>query len=400
MNRWKSLIYQVAIVVSELLVFAALPLTVFARLAYSLTPWPRASIWTGTPILTLSRKAAAERLLGVRAISVVRRSYYITNDFDIDLNRIARGQVFLGFAMGYAIFLWSCVVAKRVHTFADGGLLPGRQRWMFSSFELLVYRLLKIKHFVWVYGADIRTREKTQQMGAPNCCTDCTQVKLACICDESLARRNMQKLQAGAVAIFSMGDMIEYTEGSNNTLFYWPLNLDADNGARYQPTLPAAQGHQPLRVVHAPNHRMFKGTHHIETAVANLQAAGVAIELVLVEKVPNARALDIYRTADIVFDQCMIGFHGYFALEAMALGKPVMCFVRNPKAYLLAPQECPIINITLASLEQQLRFYAEEGRGQLRDIGLRGRHYIERHYTEQAFSNRLQKAYSELGIES
>lgn len=398
MNRWKSLVYEAFIAVSELLLLAALPLLWVARLGYGLSWRPRASVWTGTPILTLSRKAAAERLLGVRALSVVRHSYYITSDFDVDLNRAARGNLFFGFAMSYGMFLWLCVVAKRVHTFADGGLLPLRQRWLFSSVELWVYRLLRIEHFVWVYGADVRTRSKTLALGTPNCCTDCTQINIACVCDTVLAERNMQRVSASAAAIFSMGDMVEYTPGSNNHLFFWPIHLAAENGERYQPAVPQIDTRRPLRVVHAPNHRMFKGTHHLEHAVARLQAAGVLIELVLVEKVPNTRALEIYRSADLVFDQCMIGFHGYFALEAMALGKPVMCFIRRPEDYLLAPEECPIINVSLATLEQDLRFYAGEGRGKLRAIGSQGRRYIERHYTEEAFSHRLQTAYAGLGI--
>lgn len=400
MSRWKSLVYEAFVAVSELLVLAALPLVWAARLCYGATGRSRASIWTGTPILTLSRKAAAERLLGVRALSVVRQSYYITSDFDVDLARTARGNLFLGFALSYAMFLWLCVVAKRVHTFADGGLLPVRRRWLFSRVELWAYRLLGIEHFVWVYGADVRTREKTLALGTPNCCTDCTQINVACVCDTTLAARNMRRLSGSAAATFSMGDMVEYTPGSNNRLFFWPLDLGAENGARYHPAAPNTDTRQPLRVAHAPNHRMFKGTRHLEQAVARLQEAGVLIELVLVEKVPNTRALEIYRSADLVFDQCMIGFHGYFALEAMALGKPVMCFIRRPDTYLLAPEECPIINVSVATLEQELRFYAAEGRSKLPALGAQGRRYIERHYTEEAFSHRLQTAYAGLGIKS
>ena len=44
----------------------------------------------------------------------------------------------------------------------------------------------------------------------------------ACICDEDRRLRYIARLREYACAIFSMGDMIEYTPGSVNDLFFWP----------------------------------------------------------------------------------------------------------------------------------------------------------------------------------
>ena len=51
----------------------------------------RRSLWAGTPILTLPVKAQAERLLGVKADTLVYQTYYITSDFRFDLSRWNRG---------------------------------------------------------------------------------------------------------------------------------------------------------------------------------------------------------------------------------------------------------------------------------------------------------------------
>jgi glycosyltransferase involved in cell wall biosynthesis len=143
---------------------------------------------------------------------------------------------------------------------------------------------------------------------------------------------------------------------------------------------------------------MFKGTHFLIEAVDSLKAEGIPIELILVEKIPNDRALEIYRSADIIFDQCLIGFHGYFALEGMAMGKPVMCFIRKPEEYLLHPEECPIINTHIKTLKADIRKLVED-REQLREIGIKSRQYIEKYFTLEAFAGRLKKAYQDLGIE-
>jgi hypothetical protein len=153
----------------------------------------------------------------------------------------------------------------------------------------------------------------------------------------------------------------------------------------------------PVRVVHAPNHRGFKGTHYLLDAVARLQAEGQPVELQLVERVPNRQALEIYRTADIVFDQCLIGFHGYFALEALALGKPVMVFIRDPNRYLLRPGECPFVNAPADQVEAVLRELVRD-RQRLHDLGKQGRRYIERYFSLEAYANRLRRTYRELGF--
>jgi hypothetical protein len=198
------------------------------------------------------------------------------------------------------------------------------------------------------------------------------------------------------MAVFSMGDMIEYTPTSRNDLFFWPIDLAQKGGHPYHPVPPDGSSTGPLRVVHASNHRLTKGTASLIAAVEDLRAQGVPIELTLVERIPNTQALEIYRTADVVFDQCLIGFHGYFALEAMAMAKPVMCFIRKPQEYLLDPEACPIIRTHRDRLAQDLRRLAAS-RPELREIGLRSRQYIERNYSLQAFAGRLQSAYRELG---
>ena len=40
------------------------------------------SIWTGPPIITLAKNCKIERRLGFRSISIVKTSYFITNEFD------------------------------------------------------------------------------------------------------------------------------------------------------------------------------------------------------------------------------------------------------------------------------------------------------------------------------
>lgn len=354
------------------------------------------SLWAGTPIITLALKAKAERMLGIKAVSFVYSTYYITQEFDINLSQFCKSHILIKVLSVFA-FLWACIFFDRLHFYCDRGLLEPISPFVFNSLELLVYKLLKIDVFFWTYGADVRTRKKTLSLGEPNCCTNCTLIGKACICDDKKQKKVLYRLKRYSKAIFSMGDMIEYVNNSRNDLFYWPIDLNAEGGKKYEPCYPQIDPSKPLKIIHASNHRMFKGTNFLIKVVEELKSEGSNIELILVEGIPNNEAIKIYKSADIIFDQCLIGFHGYFAIESMALGKPVMCFIRKPKKYLLHPEECPIINVHINTLKNELRRFEKE-RTLLREIGIKSRRYVEKYYSLEAFSARLRKIYKDMGL--
>jgi hypothetical protein len=357
------------------------------------------SLWAGSPIINMAICARGEQLLGVQADSLVFSTYFVTDDFTFNLARWNRGPlVWKEVILPFLVLMWACVRYDRFHFFCDRGLLPTRD-FCFNNDELRLLRCLRKEIYLYTYGADVRTRRRTEALGIYNCCSECPSPGRACVCDDARGERTYRHLSANATAIFSMGDMIHYTPGSRNDLFYWPIDLERDGGKRYAPCYPEVDSDRPIRIVHAPNHRGFKGTHFLVEAVERLRHDGLQVELVLVERIPNRLALEIYRSADIIFDQCLVGFHGYFALEALAIGKPVMVFLRDPKTYLLKPEECPFVNTSVESLESDLRMLTQN-RSLLRELGKQGRRYIENHYSLAAFAARLKRVYEEIAAKS
>ena len=353
----------------------------------------RRSLWAGTPILTLSVTAQAERMLGVEAHSLVYQPYFITNRFDFNLSRW-HSMPIVGRLLPYAVLLWACLRYQRFHFFYSHGILPSLRPFHFNQRELKLLRKLGKEVFFWPYGADVRFETRTRTLGPTNCCTDCPAPGQFCVCDEGSAQENFERIRKYATAVFSMGDMLEYTPGSRNDLFHWPIDLDADSGQRFAPVYPDPDSQEPTRVVHSPNHRWFKGTRFLLDAIDNMRRDGINIELTLIERMPNDQALEMAKSADIVFDQCLIGFHGYTALEAMAMGKPVLTFIRKPE-YLLCPEECPMLSASADQLESVLRKLVAD-RSRLQRLGIEGRAYIEKHFTLAAFSERLATAYADL----
>lgn len=355
------------------------------------------SLWVGTPIINMATNAKAERILGVNAKSLVYTTYFITEAFDYDLSKWTRIPL-VGRVVPLMVFIWACVVADRLHFYCDRGILPSRGHFGFDYVELYIYRLLGIPVFLWTYGADIRNEKTCRAMGEPNCCTHCDKPGVYCVCDPVIALRKLEKLRSLSKAIFAgVGDMFGYTPGSRDNVYFWPVDLMADSGARYRPHYPLSDQNKPLRIVHASNHRRVKGTDYLVKAIDDLKEEGLAVDLVLVEGVPNRKALDLYRSADVIFDQCLMGNYGFFALEAMALGKPVMAFIRKPDEYILHPEQCPLINTHVKTLKQDIRQLVTH-RNDLEDLGRRGRKYIENHFSLEAFAGRLGDVYRELGV--
>lgn len=81
-------------------------------------------------------------------------------------------------------------------------------------------------------------------------------------------------------------------------------------------------------VVHAPSRRGVKGTDSILGAVDQLKDK-LHFEFRLIEGLPHEEAIALYANADLVIDQLRIGWYGVLAVEAMALGKPTIAYIRE-----------------------------------------------------------------------
>lgn len=112
----------------------------------------------------------------------------------------------------------------------------------------------------------------------------------------------------------------------------------AINLAEFTPAYPEVDKKVPL-VVHAPSDRTLKGTQYLLDAVDKLKKEGINFDFRLIEGLPYETAKRIYQQADIVVDQLCIGSFGIFSLEGMALGKPVICYIRPalPSSSLIVP---------------------------------------------------------------
>ncbi len=160
---------------------------------------------------------------------------------------------------------------------------------------------------------------------------------------------------------------------------------------RFTP-VPPSDSPRPL-VVHAPSNREKKGTRYVIEACEQLN-----VELDIVEGVPHDEARERYARADIVVDQLNAGWHGVFALESMALGKPVVAHLKPDVVERSAEgfgQRVPIVPATRETLADALRPLVEQP-ALRREIGAQSRAYVEQIHDVGRVADRLLDIYRSL----
>jgi hypothetical protein len=155
---------------------------------------------------------------------------------------------------------------------------------------------------------------------------------------------------------------------------------------------PRSENPRPL-IVHAPSSRRRKGTEHVVAACEGLDA-----DLELVEGLHHDEAFERYRRADVVVDQLNAGWYGVFALEAMALGKPVVTYLheeavrRTEEAFGI---RVPLVHVTKETLRDRLAELVADPELRRR-IGAESRAYAERVHDLERVADRLLDLYARL----
>jgi glycosyltransferase involved in cell wall biosynthesis len=156
--------------------------------------------------------------------------------------------------------------------------------------------------------------------------------------------------------------------------------------------VPSSDRDRPV-VVHAPSSRRRKGTEHVIAACEQLP-----VELQIVEGLHHDEARRRYESADIVVDQLNAGWYGLFAIEAMALGKPVVTFLHDEAVARTEEAlgvRVPVVSATAETLVERLRPLVESAE-ERRRIGAESRAYVERVHDADRVADRLLDIYSRL----
>lgn len=200
---------------------------------------------------------------------------------------------------------------------------------------------------------------------------------------DRLRQERLRKFLSVADVLFSLNPDLMHMLPSN-TVFLPYAHIDVPN---IEPCSYALGSSTPIRIVHAPTNRIVKGTDAVIGAIQQLQSEGVACELELIEGRSQQDAMKAYACADIVVDQLRIGWYGGLAVEAMALGRAVVSFLREADLRFVPSSMqdgIPIVCADMASITDVLRELCLGGRENLYYRGLKCREFALKWHTPRS----------------
>lgn len=170
-------------------------------------------------------------------------------------------------------------------------------------------------------------------------------------------------------AIVSDLELLAHVRPYFRTVYVVPTPIQLPRVAERLPPLP---GDGPI-VFHAPSRSAIKGTAQIVTALEAL-AAERPMRTRLLTGIPHEHVLAEIARADIVVNQLNSETPGVFALEAMALGRPVVLEYRRD---MLAPfaQATPLVAATPATLGERVAELCADAERRA-ELGRRGVEYV------------------------
>lgn len=145
-------------------------------------------------------------------------------------------------------------------------------------------------------------------------------------------------------------------------------------------------GEEPIKLIHTPSAKGAKGTKFVRKAVDNLKSR-YNIEYIEIHNKEHSEAVNAIMQADILLDQFVLGSYGIACCEALAMGKPVLCYLMDPIVNLL-PRDCPIINANPNNLQAVLENIIINPKT-IYEIGVKSRQYAEKYHDSDVLAKEL-----------
>jgi hypothetical protein len=258
--------------------------------------------------------------------------------------------------------------------------------------DLRLARSLGKKVYMTLQGCDVRIASGSNQRNAWTMCAEgrCSAYS-ACISTYDAQRRRMvERLLPLCDKVFYLNPELGHELPANAAF----LPYASCEIAAFEVALPRATGRP--RIVHAPSNGGIKGTPMILAALEQLKTR-YDFDLILVENKPHVEALAIYRDADIAIDQILAGWYGGYAVEMMAMGKPVACMIRDADLGFVPPAmqtDLPLLRIHPDTLVDDLAAILD-AQAQWPDWGRRARRFVERWHDPDAIARAMADCYQD-----
>jgi len=293
-------------------------------------------------------------------------------------------------------FVLNCLKDYDVFHFYSGwSLFPGREKScpLFPRYrDLPILRLLGKKIVFYHIGCKDSKLRTNFSKHDPCLCRVC-KVGLSGLCvDKETALRCSIERKYGHAVITGIPDMSDFDQES----IYVPATIDADIWKFKENGNGTTAG--TIKIIQVAGNLDLrgdvKGVGYTAQAVKRLKDSGYNIDFTMVDRVPSRSMPSVIGKADIVVDNLLYGWYGLTGIEAMALGKPVVAYLREPWLQFHCEQfpRPPIVEAHPQDLFNILKQLISKE--DLARVGFEGRRYVEEVHDSLKIGRRLIELYS------
>jgi glycosyltransferase involved in cell wall biosynthesis len=263
------------------------------------------------------------------------------------------------------------------------------KEFLLFNFEYYIIKIFKKKLLVEWIGGDIRNPEYVFKHNKyyKKCWEDGEYDYTIESKKRSLGFQKIFKtLNAIPLLAPEMSLFLDKTIYPSFELCYQRINL-----ADFKPVYPR----NPIPViVHTPSSLGAKGTKYVREAVNLLKSKNIAFKYIEIHNQSRSEALNAISKCDLFIDQFIYGGYGLACCEAMAMGKPVFCYLMEPVVEVL-PKNCPIINTNLDNLDYFLEKYILDAALRY-DAGVKSREYAEKYHDADKIAVQLKNLFKKI----
>lgn len=310
-------------------------------------------------------------------------SYNRQTDYQFRKPKFLIGKVF-AYYIWFPLVKLSCFFRYDIFHFYFGTTLFYRQ------LDLPFYKLFGKKVVMHYLGYDVELYGWSKNNYAITNVTESFTDETGALHDVKILKRmNYEKKYINCSIVCAP----QYSPFVHNSVFV-PLGVDLQ---KFSPTPLPELTNSPFRIIHVPTSRRKKGTQYLIDAVEKLRSEGVNIELDICENVTHNDLVNRYKKAHVSVVALLGGWYGTAAIESMAMGRPVISFLRPEffKYTSWKPGDVPIINANRDSIYEVLKETIQHT-NQLHDLAEKSISFVHQFHDYRKVAMEVNRLYMEL----
>jgi len=319
---------------------------------------------------------------------------WLARSCDIDLQLDGTEDLHTAKSKEIDFFIYAIENYDIFHFHSGYGLLNSAFGFWDRLSEIKYLKKIGKKVFISWWGCDIRTEDIDGRYiySACNKCEDSIRKS----CNSSAEKKDViKKAYEYSNYMFSCGDLAASYKG----IEWLDIAIDCDEWKPLKfeeiPTEFRLPKTDKIRIYHSFGNSQIrgdvKGTYFIKEAVNKLQNEGVNVEFIFFDKIPNKDLKYFQAQADIVVDQLYTGFYGSTGAECLAMGNPVVTYIR-PEVEAILPHKHPLINANIENIYFVLKDLLND-KEKIKEIGLESRKYTLEYHHYKNVAKELDKYY-------